>query len=451
MRAGVLGWALLALVVGCSGVPAESDAGGDAGLPPADPSERWPGGETTVQRSDVGAYVQEAANLSILRRAAFEAGVQFFQLEWEPAPGRGETDGLGPTYNAVSCVACHARNGRGLRTLPHPGVLIRLGSGRGPDARYGGQVQPLSIPGVPVEARVQLERRTERRVPLDGLEVELVRSDYTLVDLGFGSLEGPTEISPRIAQQLVGLGLLEAIPVAALERIADPRDDDGDGISGRVARLDSGEVGRFGWKAAQPTVESQTAGAFAGDLGLTSRYHPTENCPVGQSACAAAIHGGSPELPDVRLEVTSAYVRLLGVPASRPSALADEGQAIFHRVGCGACHWASHVTGEVHEPELHGQRIWPYTDLLLHDMGEGLADGVPEGAAEGHEWRTPPLWGLGLVETVNGARHLLHDGRASSLEEAILWHGGEAEGSRDAYAALPMHERTALNRFVESL
>lgn len=434
----------------------------DAGDLPApallEEGELAPGGATTVAVQDGSAFLQEAANLSIRRRAAFQSGLQFFRLVWEPAPGRPDLDGLGPLYNAASCLGCHERNGRGLiggDGAPSPGVLLRLGDEAGnPDPRYGDQLQPLAVPGVPPEASPRRQEEEVRSVMLPGeVEVRLRRPVYALEELAYGPLEASTRISPRIAQQLVGMGLLEAVPAEEVAAWADPEDRDGDGISGVAAWLASGELGRFGWKAGQPSVAEQTAAAFLGDLGITSPSHPAGPCVASQAACLEAPGGGEPELTRVRLEAAASYLRLLGVPARRggeePEVL--EGKAIFAAAGCAGCHRPSLQTGSALEPELEHQRIWPYTDLLLHDMGPELADGRAEGAASGAEWRTPPLWGLGLVEEVNGARHLLHDGRAATLEEAILWHGGEGEASRRRYEALSAEARARLHRFLGSL
>lgn len=474
-RIGVLGWGLcgslaMGALGGCGddGAPPESDAGVDAqiiapdggGVSPAplEEGELLPGGETTSEAIDGSAYVQQAANLSVRRRAEFAAGLQFFRLDWVPAPGRPEIDGLGPTFNAISCIACHERNGRGApssNAIFSPGVLLRLGSAEGAgDPNYGGQFQPRGIAGVPGEG---VQRRVETPGPdfvfADGSSLGTTAVHYTVENLAFGPLAPNTRISPRLTPQLLGQGLLEAIDRGDLEALADPEDADADGVSGRLAVLPSGEVGRFGWKAAAPTVLAQTAGAFFGDMGLTSPLHPEENCPEAQTSCRAARHGGSPELTAERLEATAAYVRLLGVPRRRGGDALEvrRGKAIFAAIGCAACHTPSFVTGDAEEPELSGQRIWPYSDLLLHDLGDALADGQGEAAATGREWRTPPLWGIGLLEAVHGEVHLLHDGRAESVGEAIAWHGGEGQASRDAFAALSAEDRQALIRFVNSL
>ena len=213
-------------------------------------------------------------------------------------------------------------------------------------------------------------------------------------------------------------------------------------------------LGRFGWKAGQPTVEQQSAGAFLGDIGVTSTLFPDQNCPAAQQTCQDALNGGAPEIEEERLATVAFYVQTLAVPAMRD--VEDEqvrdGAQLFAQANCIACHTSQHVTDASHPVRpLREQTIYPYTDLLLHDMGEGLADGHQEGQAAGSEWRTPPLWGIGLVRVVSGHTMFLHDGRARGLEEAILWHGGEAQASRDAFTLLSADERAALLQFLESL
>ena len=257
---------------------------------------------------------------------------------------------------------------------------------------------------------------------------------------------------------MIGLGLLEALPEARLEALADPDDEDGDGISGRINRVydhERGEtaVGRFGWKAEQPTVLQQTAGALLGDMGISSRLFREQNCTAAQTACLAAKDGGEPEIEDAILDKLVLYARTLAVPARR-GADGEEvlrGKLLFGEAGCDSCHTPRHETGEGALPELSDQTIWPYTDLLLHDMGDALSDERPSFAAEGREWRTPPLWGLGLVRAVNGHQFLLHDGRARGFAEAILWHGGEGEAAAEAFGAMPAEDRAALLAFLESL
>lgn len=408
------------------------------------------GGDTTHQTVGIGSYVQPAANLSLRRRGNFEAGLQFFQLVWEPYPNRSEIDGLGPTYNAKSCVACHQRNGRGGTPLDNsPGVLLRLGNDLGMiDPTYGNQLQNFSISGVRSEGRVGASLGTPIR-HFSGVSLTTIR--YTADSLAFGPLASNIKISARITPQLVGMGLIDAIIDSDLVALEDPNDFNGDGISGRAARDQSGVL-RFGWKSSQRSVLTQCASAFFNDMGITNLIHPDENCPHSQVDCQA---WSSPmlDIDEIRLQATATYLSLLGVPAHRHSSAASyyKGASLFEDIGCADCHQPDFITGQSSEPELSTQHIWPYSDFLLHNMGPALNDGVAEGDAMPDEWRTPPLWGLGLLVEVNGKYNLMHDGRATSIEEAILWHGGEAENSVFAFESLDPIQRAELIDFVRAL
>jgi CxxC motif-containing protein (DUF1111 family) len=293
----------------------------------------------------------------------------------------------------------------------------------------------------------------------DGQPFSLRRPRYRLARLAYGSTGDTLMLSPRVAPAMIGLGLLEAVPAETIRAHSDPDDRDHDGISGRPnvswdARANAPALGRFGWKAEQPTVMQQAAGAFAGDMGITSSLFTTENHTPAQRACSGRPSGGAPEIPDELLEKVTLYARVLAVPARRApqDATVRRGEALFGRAGCAGCHLPELRTGPVADlPELANQVIHPYTDLLLHDLGDDLADGRPTYAANGREWRTPPLWGAGLVPVVNGHSYYLHDGRARGLGEAILWHGGEAARSRAAYIAMSATERADLLAFVGSL
>ncbi|MEM9756599.1 MAG: di-heme oxidoredictase family protein, partial [Pseudomonadota bacterium] len=284
--------------------------------------------------------------------------------------------------------------------------------------------------------------------------------------LGYGPLHPDAMLSPRVAPPMIGLGLLEAIPAEDILALADPHDADGDGISGRPnivwsAEFDVPMLGRFGWKAGTPTVRHQTAGAFFGDIGISTPLFPAHfgDCSIAQYACRTAPDGGNPEqtgfeVDDVALDLVTFYSQNLGVPARRdvddPDVL--RGREVFFATGCAGCHQPSFVTHRLEgDPAQSFQLIWPYTDMLLHDMGEGLADHSPEARANGREWRTAPLWGIGLTEEVSGHTYFLHDGRARSLLEAILWHGGEAQSQRDRVVEMPPEDRAALITFLESL
>ena len=426
------------------------------------------GGDTTAFSAGSNAFELSARNLTNEERRIFEVGDSFFNQNWVTAPASTEArDGLGPTFNAQSCSSCHNHDGRAKppenEEDPERGLLLRL-SIPGPDGPvddpvYGGQLQDRAINGVQPEGRILIRYEIISGSYPDGTTYTLRKPVYVVLDPAFGDLNPEMMISPRIGPATIGMGLLEAIPEERILSLADPLDDDGDGISGRpnmVWDIRRGRLvlGRFGWKSNQPTVEQQSAGAFHGDIGITSSLFPAENCPAAQNACQEAINGGSPEIPDERLAKVVFYIQTLAVPAMRDvdDSQVRQGARLFVEVGCASCHTPRHVTGDDHPVKaLRDQTIFPYTDLLLHDMGEGLADGRPDGLASGSEWRTSPLWGIGLVDTVNGHTMFLHDGRARSLEEAILWHGGEGQAARDGFMALTQSERELLLRFLESL
>ena len=426
------------------------------------------GGDTTAYTSGTNAFELSARNLTNEERRTFEIGDSFFTQNWVAAPASTEArDGLGPTFNAQSCSSCHANDGRARPPSgdddPVRGLLLRLSvpgdDGPAPEPVYGGQLQDRAIIGVEVEGVIGIEYEEVPGSYPDGTAFSLRKPTYSVQDPAFGPVDPNVMISPRIAPAVMGMGLLEAIPEERIRGLADPDDSDGDGISGRpneVWDIRRGEnvLGRFGWKANQSTVEQQSAGAFRGDIGITSNLFPDENCTSVQEACATAINGGTPEVPDDRLGKVAFYVQTLAVPAMRDfeEPEVERGARLFVKANCSGCHTPRHVTGESHAiPALREQVIFPYTDLLLHDMGEGLADNRPDGLATGTEWRTPPLWGIGLVETVNRHTMFLHDGRARNLEEAILWHGGEALESRNQFMGMPKSDRDALLRFLRSL
>ncbi len=430
------------------------------------------GGETTRFDATRNSFSLPAPELTTAERRAFEVGDSFFTQNWVTAPASTEArDGLGPTFNAQACSSCHVLDGRGSPPTPsqaeaNPGLLIRLSipgadavtGGPLPDPRYGGQLQDRSILGVPAEGALRVSYEVIAGAYGDGTEYELRMPTFEITDLEFGPLHPEIRTSPRLAPQVIGMGLLEAVPAEEITAAADPGDADGDGISGRAnivwdSRLGAPALGRFGWKANVATVEQQAGGAFLGDIGVTSSLHPKENCPEGQTACAEAINGGAPEIADNRLGMVTIYMRTLAVPALRGADTQEvrAGAQLFEGFGCASCHTVTHVTGQTDIAALSGQTIHPYTDLLLHDMGAGLADDREDFAASGREWRTPPLWGIGLIDEVNGERFLLHDGRARTLEEAILWHGGEGEASKEEFRTAGPEQRAALIAFLEAL
>jgi CxxC motif-containing protein (DUF1111 family) len=429
------------------------------------------GGEGTTFTVGKNAFAQAAENLVGNRRDDFFDGNALFNRNWTTAPSSTSgADGLGPTFNARSCSSCHFKDGRGRPPFdadePMSSMLIRLSvpgtdehGGPKPEPTYGGQLNPLGILGVPGEGDPRVVTSLQHGKYADGTQYELSVPSYELRDLAFGEMAADVMLSPRTAPQMIGLGLLQAIDEADLLAHADPDDADGDGISGRANQVwdvaaEDVVMGRFGWKANQPRLEQQNSGAFNGDIGITSPLFPAENCTDSQTACSQAVTGGSPEIDGAHVAVVDYYSKYLAVPARRNvgDAQVQQGEQLFAQLGCASCHVTTFKTGSVEDfPELSLQTIHPYTDLLLHDMGDALADGRPDFEADGNEWRTPPLWGVGLFKDVNDHTRYLHDGRARNLEEAVLWHGGEGRDSADAFKSLSASEREALLEFLGSL
>ncbi|WP_417256174.1 di-heme oxidoredictase family protein [Celeribacter halophilus] len=455
------------------------------------------GGAGTVKDTgDETVFSQPPSTLPFETKLDFELGNALFAKLWVSSPSSTKaSDGLGPLYNARSCQRCHVNDGRG-----HPpegpedartSMFLRLsvpaedtplteleaylaqidGEAATPRTRpvqgYGGQLQDLSLVGFAPEGRMEIDYE-EQPVTLNGGEVVTLRKPvYSISAPAYGPLPETLQLSPRVANPMIGLGLLEAIPSEDILALADPDDADGDGISGRPnivwsRHFEQPMLGRFGWKAGEPTVEEQSAAAFHSDIGISSPLFPAPSgdCTAEQVDCLTAPHGADDvrgaEIDQIGMDLLTFYAGNLAVPARRdlsdPQVL--RGKEMFSGAGCSACHTPKHVTarltGDKNAPRSF-QLIWPYTDLLLHDMGEGLADHRPEHRATGREWRTAPLWGIGLTSRVSRPTTYLHDGRARSLLEAVLWHGGEAQGARDAVTRMPPEDRAALIRFLESL
>lgn len=439
--------------------------------------------------ADENAFTHPSANMPADRRLDFELGKALFDKLWVAAPASTRaSDGLGPLYNARACRDCHLRAGRG--RLPGakgerlPGLVLRLslpgpaasedaaamieGYLAGlPDPAYGRQLQDLAAPGQRAEGRIALGYTETQVVLADGTTVSLRAPSYAVGDPAQGPPARDLRLSARLAPPMIGLGLLEAIPSADILAGADPDDRDGDGISGRANVVPSLEygvpmLGRFGLKAGVATVREQVARALSADMGLSSPLLPDAwgDCTQAQSDCRAAPDGEEAgrrdgrELDGQSLDLLTFHARNLAVLARRDAGSPEvlDGKAVFNQAGCAACHRPNYVTARLSDrSEQSFQLIWPYSDLLLHDMGAGLADGFAEGRASGREWRTAPLWGIGLAARVGGQALYLHDGRARSLLEAVLWHGGEARPSRDRVVALPKEDREALILYLESL
>lgn len=448
--------------------------------------EKNSAGAATVRvKPAANAFSQPSNNLSFEDQLNFNVGNGLFRKLWVSSPSSTlASDGLGPLFNARSCQRCHIKDGRG-----HPpngandktiSMALRVSIpaiqdvnkkelaaylATRPEPIYGKQLQDFSLAGHRAEYRLQINYE-EIVVPLVGGEVARLRKPiYTAANLGYGPLHPDAMLSPRIAPQMIGLGLLEAIPAADILAHADPNDSDEDGVSGRANVVWSLEfnlpmLGRFGHKAETPTLHQQSASAFSGDIGISNPLFPNPwgDCTESQAKCRSAPHGDIDsrgfEIDAEGLDLVTFYSRNLGVPARRDvgDSKVLRGKEIFYTTGCTGCHRPAFVTHRlVDRPAQSFQLIWPYSDLLLHDMGPGLADNFPEGQATGSEWRTPPLWGIGLTEQVSGHTNFLHDGRARSLLEAILWHGGEAQRHRDAVVAMEPVDRAALIKFLESL
>ena len=434
------------------------------------------GGEDTVQQSDTNAYSLPQGNLSMTKRLDFSVGNSFFRNPWVEAPASTDArDGLGPLFNTNSCQGCHIKDGRGHPPgvdEPPVSLFLRLAvpadpeldadilrkHGFKPAPVYGSQLQTAALPAAKPEADLIVEWTPVKETLADGTVVELRKPVYRIENPNYGPLPEDLLVSPRVAPQMIGMGLLEAIPIEDLQALQDTDDADGNGISGKLNQVwdlatEQTVPGRFGWKAAEPDVHQQSMGAFAGDMGLTSTLKPKTDCMPEQN-CERFTHGGEPEVSDKVANFVTFYAKSLAIPARRDigSESVREGARLFNESGCAGCHTPRHQTGEVADrPDLSNQTIWPYSDLLLHDMGPALADGRDEFLANGNEWRTPPLWGIGLAQVVNPQAGFLHDGRARTLEEAVLWHGGEAQAAADRYRQMSPEDRSALIDFLNSL
>lgn len=445
------------------------------------------GAATSLAAINDKAFSYPSTNLDTDRGLDFHVGNALFRQLWVSSPSSTQAaDGLGPMFNARSCQSCHINDGRGhppddaagnaatmfLRLARPPRTDEERQAVAGshvvnfPDATYGAQLQDTAVPGLAGEGRVAVTY-SEQVVHLAGSEtVSLRKPAYTAKDLAYGPLEPDTTLSARVAPAMLGLGLIEAIPDADILAHADPEDRDHDGIAGKAAivrdnRTGKLSLGRFGWKAQNATVRDQTSSALDIDIGISNPDRPNAygDCTAKEPQCLKMPNGvqkrlGPTEAPESVLALMTYYSENLAVPARRKVSdpIVLHGKEMFYQSGCIACHTPKFVTrDDAGDKAQSFQLIWPYSDFLLHDMGSGLADGQPVGVATGQDWRTPPLWGIGLTKTVSGHTFFLHDGRARNLTEAVLWHGGEATKARDAFASLSKDDRQALITFVESL
>jgi len=464
--------------------------------PPFSEEEWLPAGAMTHTRLSDRSFVHAGKATSKKQQLDFWTGFSLFKDPWVIAPSSTkDRDGLGPLFNARSCIACHGGGSRGKmaqtgESLPIS-LVLRVGSSTIADYQndhaYGGQIQPRAIrfnqgslqKKPQGEAWLLLTEQIVHDEYSDGEKFELIQPSYQLTKKAYGELPEHVTISPRLSPNIFGAGLLDAISESDLLNQEDIDDKNADGISAKYNRVPDvltgkTEIGRFGLKAKQPSLAQQVSAAFRDDIGITNSFFKEETCTAQQLECiASAKLGGhsSVEIPDKLLDLVISFNRLLGVPPARnlTHKTVQLGRELFYRIGCHSCHTPSYFIDESsridenyridesnqiadqEKSAITGQKIWPYTDLALHDMGENLSDNVLEFSATGQEWRTPPLWGIGLQKKILGEQRLLHDGRARNVVEAVLWHGGEASLSQQQFIKLSKQERRALVLFVNSI
>lgn len=428
-----------------------------------DASEEFPGGKTTYNNIFSGSFEQPSSNLSFDELALHASGDAAFGNKFVTSPAI-VNPGLGPVFNHISCESCHPKNGKSPQPISGAdlkGLLFRVSIPRADESLgplaidgLGGQLQTKATVGKTAEGQVSISFTETNFTFADGTPYSLRKPAYTVTSTT-ATIPSNMLVSPRIAQQVIGLGLIEAIADADILAKQDINDADADGISGKANRVFNPvshlfELGKFGWKANNATLLAQAASALHQDIGITSFVFPTETS-FGQSQYDGLTDENEIDSQAV-LDLTF-YTQSLAVPKRRNfnDADANNGKKIFFNIGCNKCHTQKYITGTTANTFLNNQTIYPYTDLLLHDMGNELADGRPDFLATGNEWRTPPLWGIGLTELVNGHTSLLHDGRARNILEAIMWHGGEAEAQKVKVSNLSKKEREDLVKFVGSL
>jgi CxxC motif-containing protein (DUF1111 family) len=432
------------------------------GLPEEYYDPRLSGGMATTFSATSGAFGEMIPGLSPYDQFIHGFGDKLFGQTFVSAPAP-QFPGLGPRYNNVSCISCHHNDGKGTPTAgtPTSSLLTRI-SISGMDAHgapleaagFGNQLQDKSIAGWQPEIKLNISYAEMPFTFPDGETVSLRKPSYTITN-PYQALPAEYYISVRLAPPVFGLGLLELISEYDILKNADEQDQNGDGISGRANYVYNSftgkkELGRFGLKANTGSLLVQTAAAFVQDMGVTNYVFKSENNITDPNDGSAL----APDIADSILNATVFYVRTLAVPARRDVENQQilRGEKLFTQIKCVSCHIPTFQTGvDVRIVSLSNQRIHPYTDLLLHDMGAGLADGRPDYLATGTEWKTPALWGIGLFPKTNGVPFYLHDGRARSIAEAVLWHGGEAEASKTAFTQLTKTDRDALIKFVNSL
>jgi CxxC motif-containing protein (DUF1111 family) len=495
----------ICLLASCGGesitTPVPDDK--DTLIAPAEPieNEHLSGGEASIKKVQSDAFSENSNNMVLVdRKKVFNLGDDFFNNPWvEGSASTSSRDGLGGLFNNNACQDCHIRDGRGHAPVDEndtdfDSILFRTATANigfedkdlilqslkanVPDRYFGGQLQQHGISGVSPEVNLQVSYQNKVVSFTDNSSVTLRYPSWTITSYNPAQVfEADTVFSARVAPPMIGLGLLALISEADIILKEDINDNDVDGISGKANYVwsvsdQTTALGRFGWKAGQPTILEQSAGAFVNDMGLTNRLHQKETCTEEQKECLTAPNGNGDsvneydfEVADSILDAVAFYSSHLAVPQRR-DAYSEQvlaGKALFMQAGCQGCHTESYTTIiDQDHPELSGQTIFPYSDMLLHDMGEDLADFTPENEpasanmlyeflATATEWRTPPLWGLGLAKTVDPQATFLHDGRANTIMEAVLWHGGEAENSKNKILAYNEEEREALLAFLNDL
>ena len=493
MQSEVLTTERIQTVEALAGVPMQQ-------LSSFDPQEIKQGGDTGISITSSESYSKPSSNITASRKGSFFIGNAFFRQPWVIAPASTDSrDGLGALFNVAACQSCHVKDGRGHAPMTAEddadSLLIRLAMPATTDEQrqqlkdsliekvahpmYGGQLQDRGIQGVPAEARIAVQW-TDKPVTFADGHIETLRAPtFNLTNPGYGAFDDELMVSPRIALPMIGLGLLEQIPDADIKKQATSNHKNNSDIKGKfnwVMDPQTGKtaLGRFGWKAGQTKLITQNQSAFNEDMGLTSNIRPHESCTPLQTACLKATTGadeqgnGKPavEVSDEVAKFVEFYTRNLAVPHRRNAddKLVLAGKKRFYDMGCQSCHTPRYQLPKTDDDNLeqHGQVIYPYTDLLLHDMGDDLADRTIAGKlppknlqveflANSYEWRTPALWGIGLAQTVDPQATFLHDGRARTLMEAVLWHGGEAKKQQQKVLMLDKQGRTELSAFLQSL
>jgi CxxC motif-containing protein (DUF1111 family) len=421
------------------------------------PPSPFSGGETTVENRTSKGFGQPAPNLSEPELDLHTEGDRAFEATFVTPPSPINA-GLGPVFNNASCIACHISDGRGMPAKGSLLVRVSLPPGHSqniseasislgntpPVPGLGTQIQDQAVYGVKPKAEVEVSWNEKMSTYGDGTAYGL-RSPLLKITLPDGKpLPANVLTSLRLPPPVFGRGLLEAIPDRSILEIANTQAKHNDGISGKPnhvwdVRQKKLVLGRFGLKANNPNLFQQNAAAYVNDMGITNPLFPAKD--------------GTSEIDLKTLKAITFYTQTLGVPGRTlmNDPVVKKGEKLFAQANCAVCHVGTLKTADHSVKAIANQSIHPYTDLLLHDMGTGLADGRPDFEASGNEWRTAPLWGIGLTQAVLPYSGYLHDGRARTLEESILWHGGEAERSKETFRTMAKTDRAALIQFLNAL